>query len=55
MKSAAQSMTPQQAAQAFYGMDDDRFSEIVEKLASTDPRLLKVFDNMRKRYQRDAN
>lgn len=50
MKSVSQSMSPQEAAQAFYGQDDVAFSEMISKLSSQDPRLAKVFQNVRRRF-----
>ncbi len=50
MKSIAQSMNPHDAAQAFFGQDDIAFSEMVAKLAASDPRLVDVFNRTRKRY-----
>ncbi|SFR96988.1 hypothetical protein [Yoonia litorea] len=50
MKEAAQSMTPQEAAQAFFGQDDTAFAETVALLTKSDPRLAKVFQSTRKRF-----
>lgn len=55
MKSASHSMTPGEAAKAFYGQDDASFSDVIEKLSATDPRLLKVFNNVRQRYLEQKN
>ncbi|WP_159086892.1 hypothetical protein [Loktanella sp. Alg231-35] len=55
MKSVSQSMSPQEAAQAFYGQDDAAFSEMVSKLASQDPRLLKVFQTVKRRFNDPKN
>ncbi len=50
MKNVAQSMTPREAAQAFYGQDEAVFSEMLAKLAASDPRLVNAFQNTRKRF-----
>ncbi len=55
MKSVSQSMSPQEAAQAFYGQDEAAFSEMVSKLSSQDPRLLKVFQNVKRRFKEQKN
>jgi len=55
MKSIYQSMTPLEAAQAFYGKDDHAFSDMIEKLTANDPRLATVFKNVRKRHQDQKN
>jgi hypothetical protein len=44
----SQSMTPEEAAQAFYGQDDANFADMVAKLAKNDARLVQVFKNTRK-------
>lgn len=43
-------MDPQQAAQAFFGLDDADFDQVVAKLAINDPRLVQVFQKTRARY-----
>lgn len=53
MKNVSQSMTPREAAQAFYGQDEDAFSQMVAKLAESDPRLVNVFKNTRNRFLKD--
>lgn len=50
MKSIAQSMDPNEAAQAFFGQDDSAFSEMLSKLTANDPRLNAVFLRTRKRF-----
>ena len=50
MKQTAQSMTPKEAAKAFFGQDEAAFAETVAMLAQSDPRLAKVFQNTRKRF-----
>jgi len=50
MKNMAQSMTPREAAQAFFGQDDAAFAETVAVLAKDDPRLARVFQNTRRRF-----
>jgi len=50
MKSSAQSMDPQQAAQAFFGLKDADFDQMVTQLTKNDPRLLQVFKNTRARF-----
>ena len=50
MKASAQSMDPQQAAQAFFGLNDADFDKMIAKLAKNDPRLVKVFQNTRARF-----
>ncbi|MGJ8623838.1 MAG: hypothetical protein ACSHW1_13840 [Yoonia sp.] len=54
MKEISQSMTPHEAAHAFYGLDEASFSDMIEKLSKSDPRLKDVFMRTRKRYL-DAN
>lgn len=39
-----------EAAKAFYGQKDADFAEQINKIAAADPRLIKVFENTRKRY-----
>lgn len=50
MKTITQAMDPKEAAQAFYGQDQDAFTQMVEVLSSADPRLLAVFQRTRQRY-----
>ena len=50
MKNTSQSMSPREAAQAFYGQDEALFSEMIAKLAVNDPRLSDVFKSTRKRF-----
>lgn len=50
MKNASQSMTPNEAAHAFFGQDDASFAEIVAKLTKNDPRLARVFNSTRERF-----
>lgn len=50
MKNISQSMDPRDAAQAFYGQNDAAFAEMVAKLAASDPRLVAVFENTRRRF-----
>jgi hypothetical protein len=50
MKNVSQSMNPQEAAQAFFGQDDDAFSEMLATLTANDPRLADVFQRTRKRF-----
>lgn len=54
MKNAPQSMTPREAAQAFYGQDEAVFADMVEKLAENDPRLIDVFKRTRKQFLENA-
>lgn len=53
MKSVAQSMTPHEAAQAFFGQDDASFAETIAMLTKNDPRLAQVFQNTRRRFLKD--
>lgn len=39
-----------EAAKAFYGQNDADFADQITKIASADPRLIKIFENTRKRY-----
>ena len=55
MKEIAQSMTPKQAAQAFFGQDDAAFAKTIEMLTRNDPRLAKVFHSTRQRFLDDKN
>jgi hypothetical protein len=55
MKHIAQSMTPQQAAKAFFGQDDASFAETVAMLTKNDPRLAKVFLKTRERFLDSEN
>jgi len=50
MKIVSQSMSPLEAAQAFYGQDDTSFVLMISKLTESDPRLVKVFQQTRKTY-----
>ncbi len=50
MKSVSQSMTPLEAAKAFYGQDEAAFSSMLEKLTASDPRLARVFNRTRKNF-----
>ena len=50
MKNVSQSMTPREAAQAFYDQDEAAFAGMVAKLAESDPRLINVFKRSRKQY-----
>lgn len=50
MKNISKSMNPQEAAQAFFGQDDDAFAEMLSKLTANDPRLADVFKRTRKRF-----
>jgi hypothetical protein len=50
MKTVSQSMSPREAAQAFYGQDEAAFELMIGKLAENDPRLVKVFQQTRKTY-----
>jgi hypothetical protein len=54
MKEPAQSMTPAQAAAAFFGQSDSDFSQIVDKLTQHDARLRRAFENTRTRYLEDT-
>lgn len=53
MKAMTESMTPKEAAQAFFGQDDASFAETVAMLAKNDPRLARVFQNTRRRFLED--
>lgn len=55
MKAAARSMTPKEAATAFYGQDQAAFDKMVEALSSSDPRLAKVFQDVRERFLETLN
>jgi hypothetical protein len=55
MKHIAQSMTPQQAAEAFFGQDDASFAETVAMLTKNDPRLAKAFLKTRERFLDSEN
>lgn len=55
MKNIAQSMSPREAAQAFFGQDDASFAETIAMLTKSDPRLAKVFQNTRKRFLADES
>ena len=50
MKTVSQSMSPREAAQAFYGQDEAAFELVIGKLSESDPRLVKVFQQTRKTY-----
>ncbi|MEO1640806.1 MAG: hypothetical protein AAFU41_16310 [Pseudomonadota bacterium] len=50
MTSRVHSMDPQQAAQAFFGLDEPDFDKMIAKLAQNDPRLVQVFKNTRARF-----
>ena len=50
MKIMSQSMSPQEAAKAFYGQEEASFAEMIAKLSECDPRLVKVFNQTRKNY-----
>ena len=50
MKSISESMTPHEAAQAFFGQDDASFAETVAMLAQNDPRLAKVLQHTRRPF-----
>lgn len=55
MKDATRSMSPKEAAQAFFGQDDASFAETVAMLAQNDPRLAQVFQNTRRRFLQDES
>ena len=50
MKTVCKSMTPDDAARAFFGQNEDAFEKMIDKLTASDPRLTKAFHNMRERY-----
>jgi len=50
MKTICESMTPDDAAQAFFGQNEEAFLKMIDKLTANDPRLTKAFENMRVRY-----
>ncbi|PJI93155.1 hypothetical protein BC777_2025 [Yoonia maricola] len=50
MKNTTQSMSPQEAAQAFYGQDEKSFSEMLSQLTVNDPRLVAIFQRTRQRF-----
>ena len=52
MKSISASMTPDEAAEAFYGLDDASFAEALKKMTANDPRLSAVFQATRARFLR---
>lgn len=52
MKSTALSMTPDESAEAFYGLDDVSFAKALEKITGNDPRLSAVFQATRARFLR---
>lgn len=39
-----------EAAKSFYGQSEKEFAEQINRIASADPRLIKIFENTRKRY-----
>jgi hypothetical protein len=49
MKNASQSMTPDEAACAFFGQDDASFAKRIAELTKNDPRLERVFKSTRNR------
>jgi len=55
MKNTSQSMTPDEAAKAFYGQDDASFAKMIARLTKNDPRLAKAFQNTRMRVNADDN
>lgn len=55
MKSISKSMDPDEAAQAFFGQDDEAFLEMLKKLTANDPRLTDVFQRTRKRFLDSQN
>ena len=55
MKEAMQSMSPREAAQAFFGQDDASFAATVAMLAKNDPRLAQVFQKTRRRFLEDES
>ncbi len=54
LKSESESMTPDAAAKALFGRDQDSFTKSVNQLAVNDPRLAQVFENVRQRYLADT-
>lgn len=50
MKNATQSMSPREAAQAFYGQDNTGFADMIAMLTQSDPRLTQAFYNTRDRF-----
>ena len=50
MKSIADSMSPLEAARAFYGQDEVAFAKTIAKMTKTDPRLARIFQNTRRRF-----
>lgn len=50
MKSVCESMSPDDAARAFFGQNDENFAKMIEKLTANDPRLAKAFERTRERY-----
>ena len=55
VKDDVRSMSPEEAAQAFFGQDDASFAETVALLAKNDPRLVEVFQNTRRRFLQDKS
>ncbi|MGJ8589819.1 MAG: hypothetical protein ACSHXW_16855 [Yoonia sp.] len=55
MKSISKSMNPDEAAQAFFGQNDEAFAEMLKKLTANDPRLTDVFQRTRKRFLESKN
>lgn len=39
-----------EAAKAFYGLSDADFAEQINRMAVSDPRLVKIFERTRERY-----
>lgn len=54
MKTVYQSMTPDDAAMAFFGQSEDNFEKMIDELTASDPRLTKAFQNMRERYLKES-
>jgi hypothetical protein len=55
MKNTSQSMSPRDAAEAFYGQDEVAFAEMVERIAINDQRLVELFKNTRNRFIEGKN
>jgi hypothetical protein len=54
MKAITQSMDPRDAAKAFYGQNEDSFTEMVARLTASDPRLQAAFENTRRRFHENS-
>ena len=50
MSTETLSLSPQQAAEAFYGQSDQSFAAQLKQMGAVDPKLVKAFQRTREHY-----